>query len=291
MKSYHPFTVGKFKCYAVSDGTNTYHNPAALLFPMADKEQLHHALQRYQLNPEEWKEFKNTYTPLLIDTGEDLILVDTGCGEGLSEDGGMLVQNLEEIDIFPEAIDHVILTHGHPDHLGGNTKPDGQSVFSNARYHMFEDEWNFWCTDQGKCEMERRGFHPEFQKAVLEIAKMNLLPIKGQIELIDGDKEILPGIHLIKSVGHTPGHMILRIESEGESLYSFSDLFIHPIHMEHPEWCTAVDIDHELMKKTRRDLLQRAEKENSLTHGFHLPFPGLGTIKEKNEAWHWVPTT
>ena len=291
MDSTLSFGIGKFKCMAVSDGTNTYQNPAQLFFPTADREELHRALLRHRLNPETWKEFENTYTPLLIDTGDELILVDTGVGKELSSNGGKLLQNLKSMDILPEAIDHIILTHGHPDHIGGNTTGEGQSIFTNARYHMFRDEWNFWCTDQGKKAMESKGFHPELKKELLGIAKMKLGSIEGQLELIDQDSEIVPGIHMLKAPGHTPGHMILLIHSGEERFYSFSDMVIHPIHLEHPEWITAVDIDGEEMIKTRRTFLKRAEKENALVHAFHLPFPAVGRIEEKSGGWQWIPYT
>jgi glyoxylase-like metal-dependent hydrolase (beta-lactamase superfamily II) len=137
------FTVGKFECFAVSDGTNVYSRPASLLFANAPATQLEQALQAYHIQPAEWVEWTNTYICLLIATGTHYVLVDTGAG-GLASTTGMLPQNLRALGIPPEAIDTVVLTHGHPDHIGGTIDAVGNQVFPHARFVMWRTDWEFW---------------------------------------------------------------------------------------------------------------------------------------------------
>ena len=83
--------------------------------------------------------------------------------------------------------------------------------------------------------------------------------------------------------------MALVVSSEGEQLLCISDVVLHPIHLEHPEWHAAVDLDPEQVEATRRRILKRAVAEKSLVFGFHLPFPGLGHVSQKVGTWHWQP--
>ncbi|MFQ6115833.1 MAG: MBL fold metallo-hydrolase [bacterium] len=127
---------------AVSDGTHAYSNPATLLFANAPKGHLEQALREHNLQPKQWVEWVSPYTCLLINTGRYQVLVDTGAG-GLVPSTGNLLQNLRMEGIDPEDIDTVIITHGHPDHIGGNTDSEGKPAFPSARYVMWKHEWDF----------------------------------------------------------------------------------------------------------------------------------------------------
>jgi glyoxylase-like metal-dependent hydrolase (beta-lactamase superfamily II) len=132
------FQIGKFQCTAVSDGTLTYAPPtfpppAALLFANAPKEELEETLREHKLQPEQWVEWISSYICLVVDTPECRVLVDTGA-DGLAPTTGKLQENLKAEGISSEEIDMVLLTHGHPDHIGGNTDADGKPAFPNARF-------------------------------------------------------------------------------------------------------------------------------------------------------------
>ena len=162
---------------------------------------------------------------MVIDTGENCVLVDTGA-DGLGPKTGRLIQNLNAEGIAPEDFDTVILTHGHPDHIGGNTDSEGKPAFPSARYVMWEDEWSFWNSDLTELKVDKH-----VKEVLLKFARKNLLPIKDQLSLVDHETEIVPGIHAIAASGHTPNHMALAIFSKAEQLLHISDVALHPIHV------------------------------------------------------------
>lgn len=282
------FKVGAFKCIAVSDGTLTYAPPtfppaATLLFTNAPRERLEQALLEHNLQPEQWLEWTSPYICLVANTVDHLVLVDTGAG-GLAPTTGRLIQNLRAVGIAPEDIDTVILTHGHPDHIGGNTDAEGKPAFPNAQYFMWKDEWDFWTSEQAEQRLDEH-----VREILLKFARENLPPIEGKVDLFDREKEIVPGIRAVAAPGHTPGHMALEISSEAEQLLCISDAALHPIHLEHPEWYAVVDFTPDQVVATRRRLMNRAAAQKALVLAFHFPFPGLGRIIQKGEGWQWQP--
>ena len=282
------FKVGSFHCLAVSDGTHTYAPPTfppppIFLFANAPRKPLEEVLHKYNLQLEQWTEWVSPYICLVINTGEHCVLVDTGA-DGLGPDTGKLVQNLKSEGIEPGDIDTVILTHGHPDHIGGNTDNEGKLAFLNARYVMWKDEWDFWNSDEAALKLEENS-----REVLLGYAHKNLPPIQRQLNLIHQEKEVLPGIQAIAAPGHTPGHMALAVSSEGEQLLCVSDAVLHPIHLEWPEWCAAVDLDPGQVETTRRKILTKAATERALVIAFHFPFPGLGHITQDKGVWQWQP--
>jgi len=282
------FKVGSLDCLAVSDGTFTYTPPmfpppANFLFANASKEHLSQVLDQHNIDTEKWVAWTSPYICLFIETKEHRVLIDTGAGR-LGPETGRLLQNLKLEGIFPRDIDTVIITHGHPDHIGGNTINGGKPVFDNARYVISRDEWNFWTSSQAESKLD------EHAKALLlPLARRSLQPIQEQISLVDEQTEIVPGIRAVLAPGHTPGHIALAISSAGKQLLCISDTFLHPMHVEHPDWHTAVDIDPQQVIATRHRLLQLATAENTLVFAFHFPFPGLGQIIQKGEGWKWKP--
>ena len=287
-KEIHGFKIGSFECLAVSDGTHvyappTFPPPATYLFANAPREPLENVLRKHSIEPEHWAEWVSPYICLVINTGEHRVLVDTGA-DGLGPNTGRLLQNLKSEGIEPDEIDTVILTHGHPDHIGGNTDAEGKLVFPNARYVMWKDEWDFWNSKEAVLKLEEH-----VREVLLGYAHKNLPPIQRQLSLVDGETEILPGIQAIAAPGHTPGHLALDISSKGEQLLCVSDTVLHPIHLEQPDWYAAVDLDPVQVEVTRRRILTKAATEKALVLAFHFPFPGLGRIVQKGEAWRWQP--
>jgi glyoxylase-like metal-dependent hydrolase (beta-lactamase superfamily II) len=124
---------------------------------------------------------------------------------------------------------------------------------------------------------------------MVPFAHKHLLPLQGQIDLLDHETEIVPGVQAVAAPGHTPGHLALAIASGEQHLLHLADAVGHPIHVEHPEWVMVFDIFPEQAVTTRRQLLQRAVAEQSLVWGGHLPFPGLGRVIPAGASWQWQP--
>ena len=282
------FKIGRVECIAVSDGTLTYTSPtfpppATLLFTNAPKEGLEQVLIQHNLQPEQWIEWTSPYICLVAKTDDHLVLVDTGAGD-LAPTTGRLMQNLQKARIAPDEIDTVILTHGHPDHIGGNIDADGKPAFPYARYVMWKEEWDFWTSDQAEQKLDEH-----VREILVKFARENLPPIQGKVALFDREEEIVPGIRAVAAPGHTPGHMALEISSEGEHLMCISDAALHPIHLEQPEWYAVVDFAPNQAVATRRQILQTIASQKALMLAFHFPFPGLGYIDVKDDGWQWQP--
>ncbi len=147
------FKLGMFECIVVNDGTFAYPHPAQIFFVNAPKDQLELTLRDHNLGPKHWEEYVSPYPSLVIQTDKHRVLVDTGA-DGMAPTTGKLVENLKAEGIEPDEVDTVILTHGHPDHIGGNIDSESKPAFKNARYVMWKDEWDFWTSEPDLAQMK-----------------------------------------------------------------------------------------------------------------------------------------
>ncbi len=269
------FKVGELDCVAVSDGT--YALDADRLFTNAPEHELREALQRHGLKPHE---VPVSEACLVVYTGQQMMLVDTGMSPDLSSTAGRLLQNLKAENIDSLDVDTVVLTHCHGDHIGGLTDADGKLAFPKARTLMWKDGWDFWMSEETRAEI-----HSD----TAEFLDQKLLPTRDRIELLEEDGEIAPGIRAVGAAGHQPGHMMLEIASMGEKLLYISDTLLHPLNLEFPDWYVVYDRNPEQALAVRRKLLKRAAAEGLMVHAFHFHFPGLGYIRREEGAWRWEP--
>jgi glyoxylase-like metal-dependent hydrolase (beta-lactamase superfamily II) len=281
MAKTYRFKIGKFDCISISDGYQPI--DAELLkqfFVGASPHELHLALQKHHIRAD-YLELQ--FNCLLIDTGTDKILIDNGGGPDLYPHLGNLIAGLKSEAVDPENINVVILTHGHPDHVGGCIDEDGNLVFPNARYVMSRGEWTYWAKDADETVL---GIE---QITEFKYGRNNLLAITDQVDLIEPDTEIVPGIHALATPGHTRHHMSVQATSGGAHLICVADTMDLPIHVEHTNWHPAWDEQADQGIQTRRKLLKRAIEQNALIHGFHFPFPGVGSIREDGASWRFEP--
>ena len=269
------FQIGDFQCVAINDGD--YIGNAEMLFANAPKDELLQVLQDFGLEP---NHLPSTWTCLLINTPTNVVLVDTGFGTG-GEYGGNLLPTLYEEGIQPQDIDTVILTHAHPDHIGGCVDSAGHVVFPEATHYMWQDEWDFWTTETTLTEV------PEW---AANFARQKLPPLAAQLIAVNSETEIVPGIRAIAAPGHTAGHMAVEVVSGGEYLLDIVDAALHPIQIEYPEWYAQLDQYSEQTVGTRHALYQRAAETNALVLAYHFPpFPSLGHIISRDGRWKWQP--
>ncbi len=272
------FHVGDFRCVAILDGTFRY--PPSLFFANVPKEVYEPRLSEHA---EPVASIEVPYICLFLDTGGHRVLVDTGAA-GFGATTGKLNERLGMADIDPDRIDTVILSHGHPDHIGGNLNADGQPAFRNAEYVMFQNEWEYWMSDPSLDELPAETW---LKDIIRTSTRRNLPPIRGQLRLLEREDEIVPGITAISAPGHTRGHMALAIGPGSDQLLFLADAVLHPLHVERPEITAVVDHQPATMVTTRRDLLHKAADHNAIVMASHFPFPGVGRISRHDAGWQW----
>ena len=271
------FMVGSIRCTVLSDGYSAY--PAPYFFPGARQEQLAGRLASESVT--------TPYTCLLIETGRHVVLVDTGGGSS-SETNGALVARLHRAGIRPKDVETVVLTHAHPDHIGGAVNPAGRPVFPEARHVMAEREWDFWTT--GRADLRPLPIPASITDTMRSTAQRCLRALRFQVDPISTEAEIVPGVRALPAPGHTPGHLAIHISSEGEHLLNVADAAVHPLHLEEPGWASGFDLEPETAIASRRALLEEAASPHTRLMAFHLPFPSVGRVAPRAEGgWSWTP--
>jgi glyoxylase-like metal-dependent hydrolase (beta-lactamase superfamily II) len=275
------FQVGSITCTVLSDGYYSY--PASWFFPNADPDALSQALESHHLPQEA---VLSPYTCLLIETGRHVLLVDTGAGE-YSRTSGAIQARLEIAGVRPTDVDTVLLTHAHPDHIGGAVDLFGRPAFPNARYVLSELEWEFWTG--ARTDLSHLRVPEAAKESIRSMARRCLAALRHQIEPVERETELIPGVTGIPAPGHTPGHLAVLIASEGRQLLNLGDAAVHPLHLEQPSWENGFDLAADRALVTRRRLMERAAAEDMHVMAFHFPFPSIGSVSAKGGGWVWTP--
>jgi glyoxylase-like metal-dependent hydrolase (beta-lactamase superfamily II) len=224
------------------------------------------------------------FTTLLVNTGSKLILIDTGTGGQIATTAGTFGANLAAAGISPKAIDIILISHFHPDHINGIKTKDDARVFPNAEIKVPASEWAYWM-DDGNLRAAAEGIKTYFLNA-----RRIFRNIAKDVTRFEPGAEVAPGITSIAAAGHTPGHTAFAVASADRSMLVLSDTANHPkLFVRHPEWQPVIDMDGDLAVATRKKLLDRAAADKMLVQGYHFPFPASGHIAKSGSGYELVP--
>ncbi|MEU6079135.1 MBL fold metallo-hydrolase [Streptomyces sp. NPDC047108] len=226
-----------------------------------------------------------------LEAGGLRVLVDTGIGNGKTRTNPAwhdlrtdYLERLTAAGFPPDSVDLVVLTHLHTDHVGWNTRRmDGNWVptFPHARYLTSRTEREFWAgyaMDEARSQM--------FDDSVLPVEEAGLLDL---VDVPEQGIEVVPGLRLLPTPGHTPGHIALQLSSRGETALITGDCIHHPVQVAHPAIGSCVDIDPEQAEVTRSALLGALARTDALVLGTHFPPPTAGRVVPHGEAYRLSP--
>jgi glyoxylase-like metal-dependent hydrolase (beta-lactamase superfamily II) len=232
--------------------------------------------------------FEHNNIPSLVNTGKQLILFDVGNGALPREyeqlktrmPAGNLAARLAQLGHKPEDIDVVVLTHGHPDHIGGLVE-GGKPVYPNARYVFGAAEFDFWKKNENV--REARKFNRELFVKICE-------PLAERSTFIKPGDEVVPGIRSVDAAGHSPGLMAFHVESDGKRFMITADTVTQFVMaVQRPDWYFDMDDDKDRAVATRKRVLDMLATDRLFFVSFHMPFPGIGWIERSGGSYRWMP--
>lgn len=268
-------TVGDIKITTFSDGHLNL--PANMFAPQID------AVERASALKAAGQHGATVISPLnvtLIETPDEKILIDAGSGSRFMSTAGKLVEGLEVAGVAAEAITKMVFTHAHPDHLWGTINDFDELSFPNAAYYISEAEWNFWMADDvlSKLPKNRHGFAVGAQR--------HLNAVKATLQTVKPGGELVAGVHLIATPGHTPGHMSIEVGTGADAVVVLGDALTHPvISFAYPTWRPESDQEPDVAVVTRQRLLAKLAADGNRIIGYHLPAPGTGRVVRKGNGF------
>jgi len=278
---YYRHQLGQFEITALFDGAIELDTQLLKNASAADLQRL---LSRMFVGNPKMQTAVNAY---LINTGSHLVLVDTGAAKLFGPALGYVLQNMKAAGYEPAQVDTVVITHLHGDHMGGLNDAAGQPLFTKARILVAQADSDFWLS-QKVADGAPAKVQPFFK-----MARDGAAPYlaSGQWQTFTDGSVLVPGIRAVRANGHTPGHTAYAIESEGQKLLIWGDLVhAHAVQFAKPGVSIEFDIDQKQAVATRRSIMKAMAASKSLVAGMHLPFPGIGHVREDAKGrYSWVP--
>jgi len=280
----HRYNIGDIEVTVLTDGFRMV--PLDNYIMNASKDEIVAALAAAGLPTDR---AKNTYSPILLTTAGKRVLFDTGNGEAAlaqsKGERGTLNQNLAAAGIDRNAIDIVVISHFHADHVNGLLMADGTRAFPKAEIKVPEVEWNFWM-DDGEMSRASKGRMTELfanNRRVFDALGRKVTPYAW-------DSEIAPGVTAVGTPGHSIGHTSYVVASGPQRVYVQSDVSNIPaLFVRHPDWRGFFDQDAAQAVATRRRVYDMLSAEKMPVQAFHHPFPGLSRIEKAGDGYRTVP--
>jgi glyoxylase-like metal-dependent hydrolase (beta-lactamase superfamily II) len=279
---FYRFPHGKMQMTMVSDGPLPLGDPTGA-FLGAAKEEISKMLTDNFLSPTNAVLEQNI---LVVNTGDKLYIVDTGMGSSpmFGPTTGKLMETLKAAGIDPADVDGILATHAHCDHVGGIMNDNGKPNFPNAQIYISQADFDFW-TDEAKLSMK----DPAYMKPFVEGARKNLLPVRDRIVFFKDGQEFLPGIQAMSAPGHTIGHTIFMIKSDGKSMAAIGDLTHHHVLLvERPRLEFAYDTDPKQSAGSRVRLLDMLAANKIPLVAYHFPWPGHGHVVKSGDGFRFI---
>ena len=271
--------LGNFQVTALSDGTVAL--PVDKLLTQVAPARVQSLLARSYLKAP----VETSVNAYLVHTGAKLVLIDAGAAGLFGPTLGKLLGNLKAAGYQPEQVDEIYITHMHPDHVGGLVA-DGKMAFPNAVVRADMREGSFWLSQENldKAPADAKGF---FQGAM---ASLNPYVAAGKLKPFDGETELVPGIRAIPARGHTPGHTIYAVESQGNKLVVWGDLMhVAAVQFAMPSVTIQFDTDAKAAAPQRQQNYADAAKKGYYVAVAHVSFPGIGRLRADGKGYEWLP--
>lgn len=222
-------------------------------------------------------------TSYLLNTGDRLILVDSGSADLFGPSAGRFLENLATAGVDPAQVDDILVTHMHPDHIGAMVNGT-VATFPKAAVHVSATDLDYWTSD------DNRAAAPDFARPWFDRALAVKAAYGERVSTFSGNATVLPGITAEPLPGHTPGHTGFRVNSDGKELLIWGDACgVAAVQFRHPEAGLVFDVDEETGRATRKRLLDMAATDRVLAAAAHLPFPSFGHVARTGDAYAWEP--
>jgi glyoxylase-like metal-dependent hydrolase (beta-lactamase superfamily II) len=282
---FYRFKIGDFEATVISDGYGEF--PVGPIFAMnVSEDELAPVLKANFMQPV----IQVTNNVLVVDTGAERLLVDTGFGEKIGPSFGSfpgLEANLRRAGIAPDSIDLVVTSHCHLDHIGGLVTKSGALAFPKAQFVFVDTEWNYWTGSRYESEVNSSPMPDPFKQATIAAAE-NLPPVADQSRFVKQGGEITSGVHYIAAPGHSLSHASILFTSGREQFMHMGDIAHNPVtSLQHPDWTPLFDYDPAQAIKSRKAILNRVATDRNMVMGYHFPFPAIGHVIAYDAAYHW----